>query len=148
MTVTAPKAQQIKTVVWTPASGSALTIPGVQDVQGPGRSGSRLAWSGNGVATEQAQSMEDISGRCTVTTTDLSLQSHASLAIGTAGSLAVTNQQRAARGAVGGADQTATMPESMVESVEPGPPHRGLSTLTITFTGVKEDGTEPVTYGA
>ena len=133
--MTAPKSHIIKSAVFTPTTGTAVTFTGLQGADIT-VSGQRHTWSGDGAATVQAQSMEDIEAQATVTTTDLSFAGDAALKIGTAGSLAIVFSPRGPRGAASGGDVTRTMGDAIVESVAPSGPHRGESTLTVTFSGV------------
>jgi hypothetical protein len=142
--MSAPKSHIIKSAVWTPTGGTAVTITGLQDANvEPG--GTRHTWSGDGAATVQAQSMEDIEAMATVTSTDLALALNVGLKIGTAGSLAIVYAQRGPRGAASSGDITRTLGDAIVERVREGAPHRGQSTLEITWGAVAHTG-DPVTY--
>jgi hypothetical protein len=141
----APLSQIIKSCTFTPSGGSAVAITGVQDVSIAER-GSVHKWSGDGAATVQAQSLEDIEAQITVTTTDVSWAKNTGLKPGTAGALVVVWAGRGPRGGASGADVTATATYCLVESREPTAPHRGASALAITFSAVHPDGGDVIAY--
>lgn len=142
----APDQYIVKTVVFTPEGGAAQPIAGLVNCS-IADSGSRLTWSGDGVATVQAQTMEDIESAISVNAQDPSLLNNANLAIGKVGSLVVTMQKRAqGRGAASGSDVIATMAAAMIENRSNGIPHRGESTVDFNFTGVNADGNDAISW--
>jgi len=146
--MSAPRTDIIISAVWTPSGGSAITITGVQEASIQ-NGGTRITWSGDGVATVQAQAMEDLEAMADISALGAFQFRVAGFRPGTTGSLVLTYAERAkGRGAVSGANKTATLSDAMVVAVEPPLPHRGTSITRVQFGAVNATGDDPVTWQA
>lgn len=135
----------LKSAVFTPAGGSpsAVTITGLQTIS-YGTQGSVVAHSHDAAQAVTEHFIDDISGDCSITTTDLSDAQNAALKVSEVGSLVLTYQKRAAgSGAAAGSDLTVTAAEATVTANTGQAGSTGLGEATISFACADSDGAEP-----
>lgn len=123
----------MKSVVFTPAGGSAQTIDGVDDVQVED-GGQVVAHGAGNNFTVLAHFMDDADATITVRSRNQSLLADADLLKGTVGSLVITYQKRkAGKGGVSGQDRTITAAQAMVGPVNGGLPRADRGDVTFVF---------------
>ncbi len=137
---------QIKTCVFTPDSGSAQAIDGLEEVT-IRQNGQVVAHGTDGAITIMAHFIDNIEGQVTVRSRNGGLFVDADLQIGIHGSLAIVMQKRkAGKGAVSGADKTITAAETTLTSSNAGIPHADRSTLDLEFAVADLDGAAPFAF--
>jgi len=123
----------LKTVVFTPSGGSAITIDGIEDVQV--RNGAQVVAHGaDALFTVLAHFVDQGEGEITVRTRNQSHLINANMQPGAVGALVLTYQKRkAGKGAVSGQDRTITAAGAMVGETGFNVPHSDRGECTIPF---------------
>ncbi len=123
----------LKSVVFTPSGGSALTIDGLEDTQV--RNGAQVVAHGaDAKFAILAHFVDAGEGEVTLRVRNQSQLAHASLQPGIVGSLVFTYQKRAAgKGGVSGQDRTITAAQAMVGETGGNMPHSDRGEVTIPF---------------
>lgn len=137
----------LKSLIFTPTGGSALTIDGLEDTSV--RNGAQVVAHGaDAKFAVLAHFVDSGEGEVSVRTRNQSLLAHASLQPGTVGVLVFTYQKRAAgKGGVSGQDRTITAVQAMVGETGANMPHSDRGECTIPFHCSDPDGLAAFAFG-
>lgn len=136
----------IKSVVYTPTTGGAVTILGIESVSYR-KGGQVVTHKTDATVAVSAHFFDSIEGLVTVKTKDASWLAHAAFQGGVVGSLVITYQKRAkGAGAVAGQDKVVTAAQAMVGEVEAELPEVDRSDLSIPFHCSDDSGLTPFAF--
>lgn len=137
----------IKSAVFTPSGGGAVTLDGLESVSYR-KGGQVVTHKTDAAVAVTAHFFDSIEGQVTVKTKNASWLANSGLQPGQVGSLVITYQKRQkGTGAVAGQDKTVTAAQAMIGEVEAELPEVDRSDLSIPFHCSDDSGVTPFAFG-